>query len=155
LTRSLLLALGVRTEFWFAAAPDPSEFGRNIATDGPRTVVSRLSGSGNYDEVLRHVASGDKPWVTLAPALAQGTDAAEGLSTALAEALPRNVEGALAVLDPARRTISPARVCGVPFMEGTSIDIGSYVAEAKTAVSADRLERLRAARSACLAALHS
>ena len=138
-----------------AATPEPGQIEREISAEGPRAVVSRLWRSGDYDGVLRKLATGDQRWVTLAPALAQGADAAaaEGLSVALAEALPRNAEGVLKVLNSSRRALSPARVCGVPFIEGTKINIGSYLAEATTAVSAVTSDRLQGAKAACLAAL--
>jgi hypothetical protein len=138
-----------------AAKPEPGEVEQAMEAEGPRAVVNRLWNSGDYEEVLRRMAAGDKRWVALAPALAQGADAAaaEGLSVALAQALPHNAEGVLRVLDPSRRALSPERVCGVPFVEGTDIDIPSFLAEATAAVSAVSSDRLQPAKAACLAEL--
>jgi hypothetical protein len=138
-----------------AANPEPGQIEREIAAEGARAAVRGLWRSGDYDGVLRELASGEQRWLALAPALAQGADAAaaEGLSVALAEALPRNAEGVLKVLDQSRRALSPGRVCGVPFVEGTKINIGSYLAEATTAVSAVASDGLQVAKAACLAAL--
>jgi hypothetical protein len=138
-----------------AATPEPERIESELSTEGAQATVSRLWQSGDYDDVLRQMATGDERWVTLAPALAQGADAgaAEGLTIALAEALPRNAEGVLGVLDPSRRTLSPPRVCGAPFIEGVKIGIGAYLAEATRAVSAVSQARLQSAKAACLAAL--
>jgi hypothetical protein len=153
---SLVLALAAAMDLWFVTVPDLSQIGRDIVTEGPWTVPSRLWGSRNYDEVLWHAASGDKPWVALAPLPAPGgvdADAAEAQSIALAEALSRNAAGVLHVLDPARRTLSSARVFGVPFIEGSSIDMGSYAAGDTAAVSTVSSQKLQVERSACLAAV--
>jgi len=138
-------------------APDPLQLARDIGNEGPAAVVERLWRTGTYQEVLQQMASGSKQWVALAPQLAQGADAAaaEGLGIALAEALPRNPASVLAVLDPARPALSPARICGVPFIEGTTVDIPAYVRDSTAAVSAVTDDRLQAAKVACLAALRS
>jgi hypothetical protein len=149
---SLCAAIILATTALQAAKPEPGQILQEIEAAGPRVVVGRLWNSGDYEEVLRRMAAGDESWVMLAPALAQGADAAaaEGLTVALAEALPHNAEGVLKVIEPSRRALSPARVCGVPFVEGTNIDIPSYTAEAMAAVSAVTSDRLQPAKAACL-----
>jgi hypothetical protein len=126
-----------------------------IRSEGAGPAVRHLWASGEYDRVLEGIASGDPALIELSPQLAAGADAgaAEGLGVALARALPRNAAGVLSVLDPGRPAIAPARVCGLPFVEGSVIDLASYRHEAEAAVERVDQTSLWAAKAACADAL--
>ncbi len=137
------------------AAPTPEQIAADIQADGPTVAVHRLWNSGMYDRILSGIAQGDGAWVALAPKLAAGADAAasEGLSVALARALPKNPAAVLSVLDTG--SLSPGEVCGVPFVEGTMPDVGEYLRQTEAAVAGVDADALRTARAACLTALKS
>lgn len=135
--------------------PMADRIAAEIKSDGAGPVVRRLWDSGEYDRLLDGIASGDSALIALSPALAAGADAgaAEGLGVALARALPRNAAAVLSALDPRRPPISPARVCGIPFIEGGVADVAAYRRKAEMAV--ERLDgaSLQDPKAACLAAL--
>jgi hypothetical protein len=135
---------------------DAASVASEIDAKGARTVVSQLYGDGTYSLVLDHIAAGEDEWVALAPRLAPGTDAstAEGLTIAMAEALPRNPAAVLTRIEFARGTLSSERVCGVPFIEGTPVDVPAYIRSAEAAVSAIRIPQLQAVKATCISALH-
>jgi len=133
----------------------PNAISAAISAEGSTTVVRRLWADGSYEHVLDRVASGDSAWISLAPKLAAGADAAasEGLGVALARALPRNANAVLSVLNAERPAISPDRVCGLPFVEGSIDDISAYRRDATAAVTSVNDGALRQRRAECLAAL--
>lgn len=137
--------------------PDAARVGQDIDARGARVVVQDLWSNDRYETVLQRIATGDGTWVALAPKLASGADAAasEGLTIALAEALPRNATAVLSVLDPRRTALAPTRVCGVPFIEGTAINVADYVRSAEKAVNAVGEPQLNVQRTSCLMALQS
>jgi hypothetical protein len=143
-----------------AAGPDTltltvEHIAADIAAEGAGPVVHRLWESGEFDSVLDKISSGDSKWIRLAPDLAAGADAgaAEGLGVALARALPSNAAAVLAVLDQARPALSPAYVCGIPFIEGSLKDVTDYRRKAEAAVEQIHGASLHDSKQACIAAL--
>jgi hypothetical protein len=133
----------------------PDRLRSDINAEGAVPVVQRLWTSGEYGHVLDQIAAGQQAWIAISPALASGADAAasEGLGIALAHALPRNPAAVLSVLDSQRRSLSPDRVCGLPFIEGDISDISAYRRDATAAVTKVTDAGLGVRRAACLAAL--
>jgi hypothetical protein len=151
----LALALVAGTDALAATALSPEGIAQDIEANGAKAVVDRLWNSGDYDRLLDHIDKGTSAWVALAPKLAAGTDAgsSEGLTIALAYALPRNPEAVLAVLDPKNAVLKPDMVCGAPFIEDTVKDMPRYIKRAKAAVSRVKVRSLEENKAACLAAL--
>jgi hypothetical protein len=119
--------------------PDAAMVGREIDARGARVVVQDLWSNDRYETVLQRADAA----------------ASEGLTFALAEALPRNATAVLSVLDPRRTALAPTRVCGVPFIEGTAINVADYVRSAEKAVNAVGEPQLNVQRTSCLMALQS
>lgn len=138
------------------ATPTPERISDEIRTQGAGRVVHRLWENGDYRQVLDGISAGDSKWIALAPALAAGTDAAssEGLSLALARALPKNPAAVLSVLQPDRGAVSAPRVCGLPFIEGDIIDVADYRRSAIAAVAKVEGDSLKDAKAACLVGLN-
>jgi len=126
-----------------------------IGSEGARPVVQRLWNSGEFGRVLDAIATGDSEWIALSPELASGADGAagEGLGIALARALPKNPAAVLSALDAELPAISIARVCGLPFVEGSIQDIESYRREAEAALEQVRGAALQDRKADCLADL--
>jgi hypothetical protein len=127
----------------------------DIGAEGAGPVVHRLWESGEFDSVLDAISSGDSKWIGLSPSLAVGADAgaAEGLGVALARALPINAAAVLAVLDQTRPVLSPAHVCGIPFIEESVKDVADYRRKAEAAVEQIHGASLQDSKAACMAAL--
>jgi hypothetical protein len=138
-----------------AAPPAADRLAAEMKSESARPVVRRLWESGEYDRVLDRIAAGDSAFIALSPQLAAGADAgaAEGLGVALARALPKNALAVVSVLDRRRPAISPARVCGLPFVEGADIDVAGYRREAEAAVERVDGASLQDLKAACLTAL--
>jgi len=151
----LAAALALIATPTLAAELTATQLTRQLQAEGPKATVQQLWNSGAYDSVLNHVASGDPAWIALAARLASGADAAasESLTIALAEALPKNPGAVLAILGPAVTALSPARVCGAPFIEMAAPDLRNYLSQTRTSVSAVSTPALGSSRAACLAAL--
>jgi hypothetical protein len=102
------------------------------------------------------VASGDADWVALAPLVAPGTDAgaSEGLSIALADALPKAPDAVLGVLtEGGGGPLDVARVCSAPFIEDTPKHHVAYVQAAVKALDRPLPPKIRPAGQACLTRL--
>lgn len=70
----------------------------DIQVLGPQSVVISLNHKGLFNRVLDEISSENTEWIQLAPQLAKATDAgdSEGLTVALAGALPKNPKAVLA-----------------------------------------------------------
>ena len=136
-------------------APLADQIDTEIRSEGAGPAVRRMAADGDYDRVLAGIADGDTALIALSPKLAAGADAgaSEALGIALARALPKNAAAVLAVLDQRQAAISEARVCGLPFVEGTITDIAAYRRDAEAAVRHVDTPPLQRSRMACIAAL--
>ncbi|MDE2160313.1 MAG: hypothetical protein KGJ30_15470, partial [Burkholderiales bacterium] len=105
----------------------------NVAADlvkrNPATVIADLSKSGRYDKILNRLGRGQQKWISLAPALAKGTDAgtSESLVFALATALPNNPRAVLSILKAGDSPLlTTDQVCSPPMIEPTKRQLSSY-----------------------------
>lgn len=121
---------------------------------GAKSTVNTLDRTGRFDKVLDRIAAGQSVWIQLAPRLAKGTDAGHstGLTVALAQALPRNPQAVLAVLDDGP-VIGADAVCSAPFIEPAPDEVSAYLGSAIAAVKGVRMSARFASKTACLAAL--
>ena len=137
-----------------ASQRQAQQLARRLAEEPARDVVQSY---GDHFEgaVLSHLERGETDWIALAPKLAAGTDAgtSEGLSTALAYALPLQPVAVLAVLSKRSGPLDAERVCSIPFIEDSVKDIKSYQRRAIQAVSEVRDTGLQQVREICLQAL--
>lgn len=135
--------------------PSPAALAAELASKGARDTVRRLWDSRQYEDVLARIGNGADAWVALAPKLAPGTDAAsaEGLTIALATALPRNPASVLRATDASDGPTGTKRVCSAPFIEPTAAEIASYTAVAQAALTTVTESDLVSSREACAAAL--
>lgn len=127
-----------------------------IKSHGAKYVVDALSNQNRYEELLKHIDSGESAWVALAPELSRGTDAAtaEELAISLAIGLPKNPAAVLSALDPQTEPLAPERVCGVPFIEGTVKDIPGYIRRSQSALQRVQDARLAKRKTQCLDGLN-
>ena len=139
-----------------ASPPTPATLRADIEHRSAKAVVDHLWNSHAWDLVVDHISRGEEAWIALAPSLAAGTDAgaSETLSVSLADALPRNPEAVLAVLDLTDGPVlGPGQVCSAPFYDDSKAASARYRRRALQAVKAIRDPRLNAARDACLTRL--
>jgi hypothetical protein len=150
----IVIALLVGATSALAGALTPGQIEQSIRSHGARQTVQSLERRKQFDAVLDRIATGNTAWVEIAPALAKGTDAgsAEGLTVALATALPKNPPAVLAVLDDGPVTGAQA-VCGLPFIEPGQKEATDYLARAIPAVAAVADSPRVPRRAACLDAL--
>ena len=97
----------------------------------------RLMNEGDraaWENFYRHVADGDEAWLQLVPSILGGADAGwtGSIIVALAEALPRNPEGVLALEG---SLVSMKYVCSVPFVEPEDKFIDAYAASVRKALA--------------------
>jgi len=151
----LVFALLVGATSAVAGTPTPHQVDQSIRTHGARQTVRSLEARKQFDAVLDRISTGNVAWVGLAPALAKGTDAgdSEGLTVALATALPKNPGAVMAILDDGS-IIGVNAVCGLPFIEPTHQEANDYLARAIPAVTAVAPSSRVPRRTACLDALH-
>lgn len=135
----------------------PSNIAARIDTEGAATTVASLVAKHKWHRVLAHIGTGKPAWLAIAPRLAAGTDAtlAPGLTIALADALPRNATGVLALAAGARGPLAIGLVCAAPYIKPVPSDLAYYRTRAKRAVEAVTAPALREAKRDCLAALRS
>ena len=130
----------------------PQQLGAEIRNEGAKAVVDRLSRSGQWWTLTRHIADGSPEWIALAPALSTGTDAgtSESLKISLAYALPKATSSTLDALD-AGSKYSPRsiqEVCSSPFLEDSREHERSYklvTLAALKRIDAPRLHKIAAA----------
>jgi hypothetical protein len=138
-----------------AVAPfSATDVRREISSDGASATVQSLWRAGRWVVVENGVASGDVDWVALAPIVAPGTDAgtSEGLSIALADALPKSPQAVLSVVTPGGGgPLDLARVCSAPFIEDTPAHHAAYLQATLEALARPMPIALRPAAKACLA----
>lgn len=149
------IALLSGTTLAMAGTPTPEQISQSIHAHGARQTVRSLDQRNQFNAVLDRIATGNAAWVAIAPSLARGTDAgnSEGLTVALAKALPKNPRPVLAVLNDGPVTDAKA-VCGLPFIEPTRQEADDYLARAIPAVTAVAPSSRVPRRDACLDALH-
>lgn len=128
---------------------------------GAKRTVDRLSSAalndthtefGDFDEVLKGIASGNGQWLALVPRLAPGTDAgtAESLPIVIAEALPKNPVGVLQLI---KRDASWLNECGYPMIEPTPKEMRTYFRAAIPAVKSVHQRGLQKVKKLCLSEL--
>jgi hypothetical protein len=148
--RLLFIALAASAPLWVgtanAAELSPASIQADIARDGARAVVARLSGKsgGPWKEVILHISSGQDAWLSVVGALRPGVDAgtAEDLTGALASALRKNPEPVLKLIGP---NFPLDQVCDIPLIEPTNAQLAAWkrsvldaLSHVKDAVLSDR-----------------
>ena len=149
------LALSTLASAAVAAPLTPGSVGSDIHARGAKAVVDDLFKSGAWENVvIKAIAAGSVPWIRLAPALSEGTDAAtsETLGEGLIYALPKAPEAVLSALDMSGRSIprAPDTVCSASFYEGDPTDPRQYRLAALQAVERVSTPALTSAKRACL-----
>lgn len=93
---------------------------------------SRATSSSQWESIVEGLSSGQAEWLQIVPLIARYTDAgfAEDLTTALAQALPKNVAGVLNVLDEKIPPVSIRAVCSMPLYSETVAEQNEYVVKA-------------------------
>lgn len=135
-----------------AAALTPDLVRAQVSASSATKAVQALDTAGKWGAVTDGIASGDPRWIELAPLLAPGSDAstAEGLTIALARALPKAPVAVLTVVGgQSDGPLNVALVCSAPFIEDTSAHQHSYKVQALRAVVGVRSPALLAAAEAC------
>lgn len=110
-------AEGVRIAWADGQAVTTEEATQLIGLNGPEGAIVGLEAGtprSRWTTVLAGIASADPAWLQVAAALEPGVsgEQAEELGTALKAALATDPTATLRVLEPARRRLSPAVVCG-------------------------------------------
>jgi hypothetical protein len=132
----------------------PSTLQAEIREHGAKPVVDQLFKTEAWWQVTRDIGAGKTDWISLAPDLAEGTDAAtaETLGISLAEALPKSPGAVLAVVqlngDAAPLLVST--VCSAPFLEDTAHHQHVYKSAALHAVLDVADPQLSNVKAACL-----
>lgn len=138
----------------------PQEVRTMVQRDGAAATVRALNEGGTaaapnrFAALERGIASGDQQWLEIVPLIRPGTDGetGEGLSTSLADALPRNAAGVLRVSGTPDEVAS---VCDPVAFEEMSPERRTYVQTAITAVEAVSDPALQQVKASCLTTLRS
>ena len=137
----------------------PDMIRHDIAEHGAKAVVDRPYKAGTWSQVEDRISAGSLDWISLAPALSDGTDAAtaEGLGESLIHALPKAPAAVLAVVDLSGRPVARGVdvVCSASFYEGDPTNMPDYRVRAIEAVSRVGDPRLATERQACLERLRA
>jgi hypothetical protein len=131
----------------------PQSVAADLGRRNPAAVVADLSKDGRYEKILDLLGKGQQKWISLAPALAKGTDAgtSESLVSALAMALPNNPHAVLAVLKSGDSPLLTAdQVCSPPMIEPTKQQLASYFKRTIARVSSVSSPELTGVKTACL-----
>lgn len=141
------------------ASPDAATLLAEMNAKGAKQVIARLNSKSNpnaWDDVVKHIRSGQPAWLEVASELARDADAgsATDLKIALAHALRKNPGGVLKLAG-SQEFLSVEEVCGTPFIEPTDRYLQHYLAQAKQAVANMRDRQLEAQQAACLAQLEN
>ena len=125
-----------------------------IAKTGAKAFLAGLD-EDELDDLYRRIGSGSPEWVALSPMLAAGADGAnaEGLTIALAFALPKNPEDVLAVASVDKGMLSIKEICSIPFIEDTVVNRAAYRKAALHKVTAVTKSSLQSVKSSCEATL--
>ena len=139
--------------------PPPGQVREQIRARGAQATVESLDRNGQMDLILDLIGHGDERWIRLAPALAEGTDGAdgEGLSVELARGLliaPATVLKIL-ILGDGTRDIDVKRVCDTPFIEPPQGHDAAYMRRATRALGRVRDPELANMKMKCLGELRS
>ncbi|GAB2869652.1 hypothetical protein GCM10027093_01710 [Paraburkholderia jirisanensis] len=148
------LALPLISSVVHAGPLTPAAVSLDIDTYGAKSTVANLDRTGRFGRILDRIAAGQSEWIQLAPRLAKGTDAGNSaeLTIALAQALPKNPDAVLTVLDGTPITNFDA-VCGVPFIEPSPDDVLTYLGSTIAAVKSAQKSVHTNSKAACLVAL--
>ena len=114
-----------------------SQFAAEVAKGGPKSAVDRLVAGGDWGRVIGGIRNGAGDWISLAPELASGADAAHGaeLTTALAAALARAPSEVLAIADLRRGPVLGVQmICSAPAGAFGPQGRAAYLAEAREAL---------------------
>ena len=126
-----------------------------IDRDGATATVQALDQgetTTRFTAILEGIATGDRTWLALVPKLAPGVDAgtATGLEIAIAEALPHNAAGVLAL---GGNGWSVEDACAYPMIEPTEDETRAYFAATIPAVEGVADPAVQSAKATCLAKL--
>ncbi len=128
--------------------------GEQISLHGVHSVVERLCDKNLWNEVEDQIGRGRSDWIALVSKLRDGLDGetSEGVTVALALALPKNPRAVLAQIDPGVQD----QVCKAPFYyEGTIKNLPRYLRRAIKAVASVKDPNLESRKSLCLEALRT
>ena len=139
-----------------ATPPGAKALQAEIQAKGAKAVVAELRAgpSPQWEPVLNKIGLGGADWLALASDLLAGTDAAtaEGVFSALSDALSNNPRSILAMLGP---DAGIADVCLDRQIEPTPAQHKAFIARTRAALLTVKAEGLRPKRDACLAKMGS
>jgi len=113
----------------------PEQLTQRIHKLGVKTVVKTLASENTHatdqsewEYIIGNIATGESAWLKIVPQIAPATDAgfAEDLGTALAQAIPKNVDGVMAVIDDRVLPINTMRVCSMPLYNESAAEQNDY-----------------------------
>jgi competence protein ComGC len=141
--------------------PSLTQVENAIQEKGAANVVQELNrqaSSTAWESIEDNVATGNVRWLNVAKQLRQYTDASTslGLENALAEALPKNASGVLAILGTDQsKEFTIQRVCsGETYIEPSTTELRRHLKASITALEKVSDPQLQTNRSACNAALN-
>jgi len=124
-----------------SAVVTPGQIIERIHQQGAKNVVHAMAmenakQSGEWEYIIEQIATGNSHWLTLVPLIAPATDAgfAEDISTALAQALPKNVNGVLAIINDYVPPLATRHICAMPLYHETIPEQNAYVVHAVQAL---------------------
>jgi len=137
------------------AAVTPAEVASMLRKQTPQQTVNALYGNGEksrWDTLASGIARGDPAWLTLAPQIAQGTDAGTAVDFAVAvqDALTTNPAGALRLLTQVEMGVG---ACAENGMEVPAEQARIYFRTATAAVESVSDPALQQIKTQCLAEL--
>jgi len=114
--------------------PSAEEFAQQVQDYGAAKVISGIpeTDEGLWNEIFKHISDGDAAWLKLIPSISMTGAVSwnEQLGTALAQAIPKNVNGVMEIIDDSNTSISTASVCSMPLYHETVPEQNEYVVKA-------------------------
>lgn len=115
-------------------SPTAEEFAQQVQDYGAAKVISGIpeTDDGLWNEIFKHISNGEAAWLKLIPSISMTGAVSwnEQLGTALAQAIPKNVNGVMEVIDDSNISISTASVCSMPLYHETVPEQNEYVVKA-------------------------
>ncbi len=156
----LVMILAAASVSW-PSHPTLEQVEKAIQDRGAPAVVDELNhqqGTSAWESIEDRVAMGNGRWLRVAQQLRRYTDAgvSESLDNSMAEALPRNAEGVLAMLGTDQsKDFTSERVCsGETFIEVSKSRLRRHLRAGVTAVEKVSDPKLQHVKEACVAALN-
>lgn len=156
----LVMILAAASISW-PSHPTVEQVEKAIQERGASAVVDELNhqeGTSAWESIEDRVATGNGRWLRIAQQLRPYTDAgtSESLDNSIAEALPKNAEGVLAMLGKDQsKEFTTDRVCsGETFIEVSRTTLRRHLRAGITAVEKVNDPKLQPVKEACVAALN-